>query len=99
MKTTLMFTLPFPPSVNTYYRTYLGRMLISRKGSYPPGSLESFASPVFSLSLSNHMTTQPVHIFTPGLTVQLTFLPVSLGQPGATRYGRNDDDNRDNRPC
>ena len=32
MKTTLMFTLPFPPSVNTYYRTYLGRMLISRKG-------------------------------------------------------------------
>ena len=32
MKTTLMFTLPFPPSVNTYYRTYLGRMLISKKG-------------------------------------------------------------------
>ena len=32
MEKTLMFTLPFPPSVNTYYRTYLGRMLISRKG-------------------------------------------------------------------
>ena len=32
MKTHLMFTLPWPPSVNTYYRTYLGRMLVSAKG-------------------------------------------------------------------
>jgi crossover junction endodeoxyribonuclease RusA len=25
-------TLPFPPSVNTYWRTFNGRMLISKKG-------------------------------------------------------------------
>ena len=25
-------TLPFPPSVNTYWRTFQGRMLISKKG-------------------------------------------------------------------
>ena len=27
-----MMTLPFPPTVNTYYRTVNGRMLISREG-------------------------------------------------------------------
>ena len=32
MKTHLMFTLPWPPSVNTYYRMYMSRLLISRKG-------------------------------------------------------------------
>lgn len=26
------YTLPFPPSTNTYYRTFNGRMLISKKG-------------------------------------------------------------------
>lgn len=28
----ITLTLPFPPSVNTYWRTYNGRMLISEKG-------------------------------------------------------------------
>lgn len=28
----LAFVLPFPPSVNTYWRTFRGRMLISAKG-------------------------------------------------------------------
>lgn len=28
----LSFTLPYPPSINSYYRTFRGRILISKKG-------------------------------------------------------------------
>ena len=32
MDQSVKFMLPYPPSINTYYRTYQGRMLISKKG-------------------------------------------------------------------
>jgi len=60
----MILTLPYPPSVNTYWRTFRGRMLISKKGrDYRSGILSeavagrwaSFGSDLLSVSIKAYM--------------------------------------------
>ena len=51
----MKFTLPWPPSVNTYWRTFRGRMIISSAGRLYRHAVES---EVLSQGAGKHLTGQ-----------------------------------------
>lgn len=65
----MILTLPYPPSVNTYWRTFRGRMLISKAG-------RDYRSGVMSAALSERWE---------GLGVDLLSVTIRAYMPDARR--------------
>ena len=53
------FTMPFPPSINGYWRTFKNRQIISKRGrDYRSAAI----SHLIDIKLYNKMLSEPLHV-------------------------------------